>query len=88
MPCPGNERVIPASRRLALAAVFSSSLGLGLIFDFQPPLIALVLGRGGSSNFAIGAVTAAGLIAMMALGPAASSPDLTWRHSRLSQDVD
>jgi MFS family permease len=58
-----------ASRRVVLAAVFSSSLGVGLIFGFQPPLIALVLSRGGSSNFAIGAVTAASLIAVILLGP-------------------
>lgn len=58
-----------ASRRVVLAAVFSSSLGVGLIFGFQPPLIALVLSRAGSSNFAIGAVTAASLIAVMVLGP-------------------
>jgi len=61
--------VPPASRRVVLAAVFSSSLGVGLIFGFQPPLIALVLSRGGSSNFAIGAVTAASLIAVILLGP-------------------
>ncbi|MDB6082890.1 MAG: major facilitator superfamily 1 [Gammaproteobacteria bacterium] len=58
-----------ASRRVALAAVLSSSLGVGLIFGFQPPLIALILGRGGSSSFAIGAVTAASLIAVIVLGP-------------------
>src|ERR1019366_5018065 len=58
-----------ASRLVVLAAVFSSSLGVGLIFGFHPPLIALVLSRGGSSNFAIGAVTAASLIAVILLGP-------------------
>jgi MFS family permease len=58
-----------ASRRVVLAAVFSSCLGVGLIFGFQPPLIALVLSRGGASNFAIGAVTAASLIAVILLGP-------------------
>lgn len=63
-----TERV-HASRRVALAAVFSSSLGVGLIFGFQPPLIALVLSRAGSSGFAIGAVTAASLIAVILLGP-------------------
>ena len=58
-----------ASPRVVLAAVFSSCLGVGLIFGFQPPLIALVLSRGGASNFAIGAVTAASLIAVILLGP-------------------
>ena len=57
------------SRRLALAAVFSSSLGVGLIFGFQPPLIALTLSRLGYSSFAIGAVTAASLIAVILCGP-------------------
>jgi len=60
---------VHASRRATLAAVFSSSLGVGLIFGFQPPLIALVLNRGGSSSFAVGAVTAASLIAVILLGP-------------------
>jgi MFS family permease len=60
---------VEASRRAALAAVFSSSVGVGLIFGFQPPLIALVLSRAGSSSFAVGAVTAASLIAVILLGP-------------------
>src|SRR6202166_1960611 len=57
------------SRRLTLAAVFSSCLGVGLIFGFQPPLIALTLSRLGYSIFAIGAVTAASLIAVIVCGP-------------------
>jgi MFS family permease len=57
------------SRRLSLAAVFSSCLGVGLIFGFQPPLIALTLSRLGYSSFAIGAVTAASLIAVILCGP-------------------
>jgi MFS family permease len=61
--------VQPPSRRLTLAAVFSSSLGVGLIFGFQPPLIALTLSRLGYSSFAIGAVTAASLIAVILCGP-------------------
>jgi len=56
-------------RAPSLAAVFSTSLGVGLIFGFQPPLIALTLSRLGYSSFAIGAVTAAGLIAVMLCGP-------------------
>src|ERR1700730_16737317 len=58
-----------ASRSATLAAVLSSCLGVGLIFGFQPPLIALVLSRAGSSGFAIGAVTAASLVAVIILGP-------------------
>ena len=56
-------------RRTILAAVFSSSLGVGLIFGFQPPLIALTLSRAGSSSFVVGAVIAASLIAVILLGP-------------------
>lgn len=56
-------------RRLTLAAVFSSCLGVGLIFGFQPPLIALAMSRLGYSSFDIGAVTAASLIAVMLCGP-------------------
>jgi MFS family permease len=52
-----------------LAAVFSSTLGVGLIFGFEPPLIALVLSRAGASSFAIGAVTGASLTAVILFGP-------------------
>jgi MFS family permease len=44
-------------------------LGVGLIFGFLPPLIALTLSRLGYSSFAIGAVTAASLIAVILCGP-------------------
>ena len=44
-------------------------MGVGLIFGFQPPLIALTLSRLGYSSFAIGAVTAASLIAVILCGP-------------------
>jgi MFS family permease len=54
---------------LILSAVFSSSLGVGLIFGFQPPLIALSLSRLGYSSFDVGAVTAASLIAVILCGP-------------------
>jgi MFS family permease len=54
---------------LTLAAVFSSCLGVGLIFGFQPPLIALTLSRLGRSSFEIGMVTAASLIAVIFCGP-------------------
>jgi MFS family permease len=69
---PGGALELSAlvpSRRLTLAAVFSSSLGVGLIFGFQPPLIALSLSRMGYSSFAIGSVTAASLIAVILCGP-------------------
>jgi MFS family permease len=65
----GIERMARPSHRLSLAAVFSSCLGVGLIFGFQPPLIAFTLSRLGHSSFAIGAVTAASLIAVILCGP-------------------
>jgi MFS family permease len=56
-------------QRLSLAAVFSASFGVGLIFGFQPPLMALVLQRGGASSLEIGAVTSISTLAVMLCGP-------------------
>lgn len=53
-----------------LSAVFSTSLGVGLIFGFEPPLIAIVLNRAGNSTVAIGSVIAVSLVAIVLLGPA------------------
>jgi MFS family permease len=58
-----------ASQKLNLAAVFSASFGVGLIFGFQPPLMALVLERGGASSFEIGAVSSISTVAVMLCGP-------------------
>jgi MFS family permease len=66
---PALQLSAPGDARRALAAIFSSSLGVGLIFGFQPPLIALTLSRAGASSFAVGAVTSASLIAVILLGP-------------------
>ena len=57
------------SQKLSLAAVFSASFGVGLIFGFQPPLMALVLQRGGASSFEIGAVTSISTVAVMLCAP-------------------
>ena len=57
------------SKSASLAAVFSATLGVGLIFGFQPPLLAFVLTRQGVSGFAIGAVASVGTIAVIALSP-------------------
>src|SRR5215469_13048449 len=54
---------------LSLVAVLSASFGVGLIFGFQPPLMALVLERGGASSFEIGAVTSISTVAVMLCGP-------------------
>jgi MFS family permease len=52
-----------------LGAVFSTSLGVGLIFGFEPPLIAMVLNRSGNSSFVVGAVIAVSLVAVSVIGP-------------------
>jgi len=64
-PNPSAE----ARRRLSLAAVFATNLGVGLLFGFQPPLIALVLERDGASGAQIGAVNGLSTIAVILLGP-------------------
>ncbi len=57
------------SNSASLWAVFSATLGVGLIFGFQPPLLAFVLTRYGASSFAVGAVTSVGTLAVIALSP-------------------
>ncbi len=68
-PAPIRTHARTGSQSPALAAVFSASLGVGLIFGFQPPLMALVLERGGASSFEIGAVTSISTLAVMLCGP-------------------
>jgi len=58
-----------ASTNRVLAAVFSTCLGVGLLFGFEPPLIAIVLNRNGSANFLIGAVIAVSLVSVTIVGP-------------------
>ncbi|HUI63134.1 MAG TPA: MFS transporter, partial [Steroidobacteraceae bacterium] len=58
------------SRTLHLSAVVCSTLGVGLVFGFQPPLLALVLTRIGASSLAVGAVTSVSTIAVIVLGTA------------------
>jgi MFS family permease len=59
----------PKSHRVQLACVFSASFGVGLIFGFQPPLIALVLERAGASSFEIGAASSISTVAVMLCAP-------------------
>jgi MFS family permease len=66
---PIRESARSGSHRFPLAAVFSASFGVGLIFGFQPPLMALVLERGGASSFEIGAVTSISTLAVIVCGP-------------------
>jgi MFS family permease len=54
---------------LSLVSVLSASFGVGLVFGFQPPLMSLVLERGGASSFEIGAVTSISTVAVMLCGP-------------------
>ncbi len=58
------------ARRLGFAAVFATNFGVGLLFGFLPPLIALVLKRHGASNAEIGGITGISTIAVILLGPA------------------
>src|SRR5882762_5688916 len=71
--CTGVTRAalrrVELEQRLSLAAVFSARFGVGLIFGFQPPLMALVLQRGGASSLEIGAVTSISTLAVMLCGP-------------------
>src|ERR1700747_592309 len=66
---PIRESARSGSHRFPLAAVFSASFGVGLIFGFQPPLMALLLPRDGASSFEIGAVTSISTLAVMVCGP-------------------
>jgi MFS family permease len=66
---PARENVLTASQRFSLGAVLSASFGVGLIFGFQPPLMALVLERGGASSFEIGAVSSISTLAVILCGP-------------------
>src|SRR5271166_3478531 len=63
------EPMQPNSPHWILAAVFSTSLGVGLIFGFELPLIAIVLSRSGHSTLLIGAVIAVSLVAVTLIGP-------------------
>jgi MFS family permease len=66
---PFKPRLLWNSRTLSLAAVLCATVGVGLTFGFQPPLMAFVLARQGASSFAIGAITSASTIAVILLGP-------------------
>ncbi len=59
----------PGSAHWTLGAVFSTSLGVGLIFGFESPLIAIVLNRAGHSSLLVGAVIAVSLAAVILTGP-------------------
>jgi len=71
MPSPAtiDQSLRIRANTLSLVAVLSASFGVGLIFGFQPPLMALVLERGGASSFEIGAVTSISTVAVMLCGP-------------------
>ena len=66
---PYKIGLLSNSRTLSLAAVLCATVGVGLTFGFQPPLMAFVLARQGASSFVIGAITSASTIAVILLGP-------------------
>jgi MFS family permease len=66
---PYKPGLLASSRTLSLAAVLFATVGVGLTFGFQPPLMAFVLSRQGASSFVIGAITSASTIAVILLGP-------------------
>ena len=69
---PANHDAIgrrSTADRLSLAAVLAATLGVGLIFGFQPPLISLILARDGASGFEIGTINAVSTVAVIVLGP-------------------
>jgi MFS family permease len=57
------------SRWVVLAAVLATSLGVGVIFGFESPLIAIVLSRAGESSVIVGAVNSTVLVAVILIGP-------------------
>jgi MFS family permease len=68
MPFSNGQRRA-GSQLFSLAAVLSASFGVGLIFGFQPPLMALVLERSAASSLEIGAVTSISTVAVMVCAP-------------------
>ncbi|HVW68504.1 MAG TPA: MFS transporter [Steroidobacteraceae bacterium] len=66
---PAHRRLFWNSHAFSLWAVCCATLGVGLIFGFQPPLMAFVLSRDGASSAAIGAVTSIGTVAVLLLSP-------------------
>lgn len=55
--------------RWSLAAVLAATLGVGLIFGFQPPLVSLILAREGTSGLEIGTINGISTVAVILLGP-------------------
>jgi MFS family permease len=58
------------SRSVVLSAVLTTSLGVGVIFGLEAPLIAIVLSRAGHGSAAVGVVNSMGLAAVILIGPA------------------
>ena len=57
------------SRTRTLAAILASTLGVGLMFGFQPPLLALILERRGAASAEIGLITGVSSVAVILFGP-------------------
>ena len=58
-----------ATGRAVLAAVLATSLGVGVVFGLESPLIAVVMGRAGYGAAAVGAINSMGFSAVILLGP-------------------
>jgi MFS family permease len=59
----------PRQRTLTLAAILATTFGVGIIFGFQPPLLAFILERGGASAAEIGVVNGVAPVAVILFGP-------------------
>ncbi len=64
-----NKLLFTPPAWFTLFAVYATNLGVGILFGFQPPLVALVLHRMGTSTLAVGAITAVSTVAVIVLGP-------------------
>jgi MFS family permease len=59
----------PKDRTLTLAAILATTFGVGVIFGFQPPLLAFILERSGASATEIGLVNGVATVAVILCGP-------------------
>jgi MFS family permease len=59
----------PKDRTLTLAAILATTFGVGVIFGFQPTLLAFILERSGASATEIGLVNGVATVAVILCGP-------------------
>jgi len=58
-----------AARTRSLVAIIASTVGVGLTYGINVPLVALILESRGETSFTVGMVTAMGTLAVMVCGP-------------------